>query len=212
MTLLVPRKARDEPEIHTGDEKIGLMVLGVLGLIILAGIGWAIGINNQLATQEHVVNEKWAQVQNVYSRRADLVPRLVEVVKGAAPHERTLLEQVTKARVSVAGIRATPELIDDPEASRKFQQAQQELGAALGRLLVIVERYPDLKSNENFLALQGQLDEAENRIAVARMRYNESVRDYDARLKLFPGSLVASFRGFKGKAIFEAAARQERPR
>jgi LemA protein len=144
-------------------------------------------------------------VENVYQRRADLIPNLVETVKGYAAQERTVLDEVTRARASVAGIKATPELVNDPEAFRKFQAAQQELGGALARLLVTVERYPDLKSNQNFLTLQSQLEGTENRIAVERMRYSEAVRDYNVRLRLFPGSLVASLRGFKDKAYFEAA-------
>jgi LemA protein len=193
--------------------KTGLIVLGVIVLIIIGGLAWAIGVNNQLVTQEQLVNEKWAQVQNVYQRRADLVPNLVETVKGFATQERTVLEEVTKARASVAGIKATPELVNDPAAFRKFQEAQAALGGALGRLLVTVERYPELKSNQNFLALQSQLEGTENRIAVERMRYNEAVRDYNNRVRIFPGSLIASLRGFKEKAYFEAtAAAQEVPK
>ena len=193
--------------------KTGLIVLGVIVLIIIGGIGWAIGISNQLVAHEQAVNEKWAQVQNVYQRRADLVPNLVETVKGFAAQERTVLEEVTKARANATGIQATPGLINDPVAFRKFQQAQAELGGALGRLLVTVERYPELRSNQNFLTLQSQLEGTENRIAVERMRYSEAVRDYNTRLKLFPGSLVASLRGFKEKAYFEATpGSQEAPK
>ena len=193
--------------------KTGLIVLGVIVLIVVGAIGWAIGINNQLVTQEQAVNEKWAQVQNVYQRRADLIPNLVETVKGFATQERTVLEEVTKARANATGIQATRDLINDPVAFRKFQQAQAELGGALGRLLVTVERYPELKSNQNFLTLQSQLEGTENRIAVERMRYSEAVRDYNTRLKLFPGSLVASLRGFKEKAYFEATpGSQEAPK
>jgi LemA protein len=193
--------------------KTGLIVLGVIVLIIIGGIGWAIGINNQLVANEQAVNEKWAQVQNVYQRRADLVPNLVETVKGFATQERTVLEEVTKARANATGIQATRELINDPVAFRKFQQAQAELGGALGRLLVTVERYPELKSNQNFLTLQSQLEGTENRIAVERMRFSEAVRDYNTRLKLFPGSVVASLRGFKEKAYFEATpGSQEAPK
>jgi LemA protein len=191
--------------------RTGLAVLLVVGIIIVGGIVWGVGINNDLVKSEQLVNEKWAQVQNVYQRRADLIPNLVETVKGFATQERTVLEEVTKARASVAGIKATPELVNDPQAFRKFQQAQQELGGALSRLLVTVERYPDLKSNQNFLNLQSQLEGTENRITVERMRFNEAVRDYNTRLKLFPGSLVASFRGFKDKAFFEATPGSAEP-
>ena len=186
-----------------------LIVLGVIVLVVLGGIGWAVGVNNDLVARDQDVKEKWAQVQNVYQRRADLVPNLVETVKGFAAQERTVLDEVTRARASVAGIKATPELLNDPQALQKFQQAQSELGGALSRLLVVVERYPDLKSNQNFLALQSQLEGTENRIAVERRRFNESVREYNTRLRLFPGSLVASFAGFRDKAFFEAAPGSE---
>jgi len=190
-----------------------LIVLAVIVVVVGGLIVWGIGVNNRLVRAEQDVNEKWAQVQNVYQRRADLVPNLVETVKGFATQERTVLEEVTKARASVAGIKATPELINDPAAFQKFQQAQAELGGALGRLLVTVERYPELKSNQNFLTLQSQLEGTENRIAVERMRYSEAVRDYNTRIRLFPGSLVASLRGFKEKAYFEATpGAQEAPK
>ncbi len=186
-----------------------LIVLGVIVLVVLGGIGWAVGVNNALVARDQDVKEKWAQVQNVYQRRADLVPNLVETVKGFAAQERTVLDEVTRARASVAGIKATPELLNDPQALQKFQQAQSELGGALSRLLVVVERYPELRSNQNFLALQSQLEGTENRIAVERRRFNESVREYNTRLRLFPGSLVASFAGFRDKAFFEAAPGSE---
>ncbi len=191
--------------------RTGLLVLAVIAVIVIGGLVWGIGVNNELVRTEQLVNEKWAQVQNVYQRRADLIPNLVETVKGFAAQERTVLEEVTKARASVAGIKATPELINDPEAFKKFQQAQAELGGALSRLLITVERYPELKSNQNFLALQSQLEGTENRITVERMRYNEAVRDYNTRIKLFPASLVASFRNFKDKAFFEAAPGSAEP-
>ena len=189
--------------------KPGLIVLVVVLVAVIGVLAWAVSVNNALVTLEQDVNEKWAQVQNVYQRRADLVPNLVETVKGFATQERTVLEEVTKARASVGAIKATPELLNDPQALQKFQQAQSELGGALSRLLVTVERYPELKSNQNFLALQSQLEGTENRIAVERRRFNESVRAYNTRLRLFPGSLVASFRNFKEKAFFEAAPGSE---
>src|SRR5499427_2195456 len=154
----------------------GLLIVLVL-VVLVGGIAlWAVSINNQLVRLDQYVNEKWAQVQNVYQRRADLIPNLVETVKGFAAQERTVLEEVTRARATVAGIQVTPELVQDPDALRKFQEAQSQLGGALGRLLAVVERYPDLKSNQNFLALQSQLEGTENRIAVERRRYNEVVR------------------------------------
>jgi LemA protein len=189
--------------------KTVLIVLGVIVLILVIGFASLFGVYNGFVTAEQSVNEKWAQVQNVYQRRADLIPNLVETVKGFAAQERTVLEEVTKARASVAGIKATPELLNDPVAFKKFQDAQNQLGGALSRLLVTVERYPELKSNQNFLALQSQLEGTENRITVERMRFNEAVRDYNTKIKLMPGALVAGMMGFKEKAFFEAAPGSE---
>src|SRR2546430_1485758 len=186
-----------------------LAVLAVVLLLAIATVGWAISVNNQLVRLDQAVSEKWAQVQNVYQRRADLIPNLVETVKGFAAQEKGVLEAVTQARASAGSIKATPELLNDPAAFKKFQDAQNQLGGALSRLLVTVERYPELKSNQNFLALQSQLEGTENRITVERMRFNEAVKDYNTRLRLFPGSIVAGIRGFKEKAFFEAAPGSE---
>jgi LemA protein len=189
--------------------KTVLIVLGVIALILVGVIAWAVGINNQIVSAEVGVNEKWAQVQNVYQRRADLIPNLVETVKGFAAQEKSVLEAVTQARASAGSIKATPELLNDPAAFKKFQDAQNQLGGALSRLLVTVERYPELKSNQNFLALQSQLEGTENRIAVERMRFNEAVRDYNLRVRVFPASVIAGMRGFKEKPFFEAAPGSE---
>src|SRR5213083_889526 len=185
--------------------KTALVVVGVLVLIVVIGFAWGVGVNNKIVTADVAVNEKWAQVQNVYQRRADLIPNLVETVKGFATQERTVLEEVTQARASATGVQLTPEALNDPKAMERFQAAQQQLTGALSRLMVTVERYPELKSNQNFLALQTQLEGTENRIAVERRRFNEAVREYDTRLRLFPGSLIAGFTGFQPKAFFEAA-------
>jgi len=181
----------------------------IASLVVVAALlalvaGWAISVSNQLVRQEQNVNEKWAQVQNVYQRRADLIPNLVETVRGFATQERTVLEEVTKARASATRTQLPPQALSDPKALERFQAAQDALSGALSRLLVVVERYPDLKSNQNFLALQTQLEGTENRIAVERRRFNEAVRDYNTRLKLFPGNLVARGAGFQPKAFFEA--------
>ena len=189
--------------------KTALIVLGVIVLILVIGFASLFGVYNGFVTAEQSVNEKWAQVQNVYQRRADLIPNLVETVKGFAAQEKTVLEAVTQARASASGIKATPELLNDPVAFKKFQDAQNQLGGALSRLLVTVERYPELKSNQNFLALQSQLEGTENRITVERMRFNEAVRDYNTKIKLMPGALVAGMMGFKEKAFFEAAPGSE---
>jgi LemA protein len=189
--------------------KTALIVIGVIVLILVIGLASLFGVYNRFVTAEQGVNEKWAQVQNVYQRRADLIPNLVETVKGFAAQEKTVLEEVTRARASVGSIKATPELLNDPASFKRFQDAQNQLGGALSRLLVTVERYPELKSNQNFLALQSQLEGTENRITVERMRFNEAVRDYNTKIKLMPAALVARVMGFKEKAFFEAAPGSE---
>jgi LemA protein len=186
-----------------------IVVLVILALVVGGFLVWAVGVNNRLVTSEQAVNAAWAQVQTVYQRRADLIPNLVETVKGFAAQERTVLEEVTRARASASQMTLSPEMLNDPAALKKFQDAQSALGGALSRLLVTVERYPELKSNANFLALQSQLEGTENRITVERRRFNEAVQAYNTQLRLFPGSLVAAFRGFKEKAYFEAAPGSE---
>jgi LemA protein len=185
--------------------KTGLVVLIVIAVVVAALIGWAVSVNNQLVGLEQNVNGTWAQVQNVYQRRADLIPNLVETVKGFATQEREVLENVTRARASASGVQLTPEALNDPKALERFQAAQSQLSGALSRLLVTVERYPELKSNQNFLALQTELAGTENRIAVERRRFNDAVREYNTRLRVFPASLVARVAGFQPKAFFEAA-------
>jgi LemA protein len=181
------------------------LLAGVL-VVLIVGLGiWGVSVYNQLVPIEQIVNERWAQVQNVYQRRADLIPNLVETVKGAAAQERTVLEEVTRARASASSIQLTPEALKDPKALERFEAAQSQLSGALSRLLVTVERYPELKSNQNFLALQTQLEGTENRIVVERRRFNEAVREYNTKLRRFPGNLVARLAGFEPRAFFEAA-------
>jgi LemA protein len=183
-----------------------LLGVGLVILLVLVGAGmWYAGVYNELVGLEQTVNERWAQVQNVYQRRADLIPNLVETVKGAAAQERTVLEEVTRARAAASSIQLTPEALRDPKAMERFEAAQSQLSGALSRLLVTVERYPEIKSNQNFLALQTQLEGTENRIVVERRRFNEAVREYTTRLRRFPGNLVASLAGFQPRAFFEAA-------
>jgi LemA protein len=189
--------------------KTALIVLGVIVLILVIGVASLVGVYNGFVAADQAVSEKWAQVQNVYQRRADLIPNLVETVKGFAAQEKTVLEAVTQARASASGIKATPELLNDPAAFKRFQDAQNQLGGALSRLLVTVERYPELKSNQNFLALQSQLEGTENRITVERQRFNEAVREYNTKIKLMPGALVARVMGFKEKAFFESTPGSE---
>jgi LemA protein len=181
------------------------LLAGVL-VVLIVGLGiWGVSVYNQLVPIEQIVNERWAQVQNVYQRRADLIPNLVETVKGAAAQERTVLEEVTRARASASSIQLTPEALKDPKALERFEAAQTQLSGALSRLLVTVERYPELKSNQNFLALQTQLEGTENRIVVERRRFNEAVREYNTKIRRFPGNLVARLAGFDQRAFFEAA-------
>ena len=185
--------------------KTWIVVLLVLAVVVVGLVAWGVSVNNQLVGLEQNVNASWAQVQNVYQRRADLIPNLVETVKGFAAQEREVLESVTRARASASGVQLTPEALNDPKAMERFQAAQSQLSGALSRLLVTVEKYPELKSNQNFLALQTELAGTENRIAVERRRFNDMVREYNTRLRLFPASLVAGFAGFRSKAYFEAA-------
>jgi LemA protein len=184
--------------------RVALVVLAVIAVVVIGLAAWAIGLNNALVGLDQEVQGQWAQVQNVYQRRADLIPNLVETVKGYAAHERAVLTEVTQARANAAGVKLTPEALNDPKALERFQQAQNQLSGALSRLLVVVERYPDLKANQNFLALQTQLEGTENRITVERGRYNDVVRRYNTRAATFPGVVVARLLGYQPKPYFEA--------
>ena len=191
-----------------------LIGLGCLGLLIVGALIVLVPVwnsYNNLVTLEQDVNAKWAQVENVYQRRADLVPNLVATVKGYASHEREVLETVTASRAQVGSVQVTKDILNNPAEFQKFQQAQSNLSGALSRLLLVVERYPDLKANQNFLELQSQLEGTENRIAVERKRFNESAQMYNTRIKQFPAVLVARFFGFKEKQYFQATAGSEKP-
>lgn len=177
----------------------------VIIALVLAAIVvfWGIRVNNNMIRQQENVSEKWSQVENVYQRRFDLIPNLVETVKGYAAHEKDTFIAVTEARSKVGGtLKLGKDLINNPQAFQQFQQAQASLGSALQRLMVVVEKYPDLKANENFLNLQSQLEGTENRIAVERRRYNEAAREFNTYIKVFPNSVIASFRNFQAKAYF----------
>lgn len=190
----------------------GLIIALVVILVVVGGfVAWAVSVNNQLVVVEQNVNAAWAQVQNQYQRRTDLIPNLVETVKGFAAQERGVLESVTQARSRASGVQLTPEALNDPKAMERFQAAQRELSGALSRLLVTVERYPELKSNQNFLDLQKQLEGTENRIAVERKRFNDAVREFNTRVRLFPGSIAARVLGYTPKAFFEAVPDAARP-
>jgi LemA protein len=183
------------------------ILVTLLGLLVSG-----CGINN-IPTYEEQAKAKWSEVLNQYQRRSDLIPNLVETVKGYAKQERETLEAVIAARAKATSITVTPELVNNPEAFKKFQEAQAQLSASLGRLLAVSEAYPDLKSNQNFLALQSQLEGTENRIAVARRDYIEAVRVYNTELKTFPGLLWAStfYRDRKPMETFTVADDVKKP-
>src|SRR5688572_2962228 len=171
--------------------------IGALSLLFLSGCGY-----NTLQSADEQVKSAWSEVLNQYQRRADLVPNLVETVKGFAKQEMDVLTRVTEARARVGSIQATPELVDNPEAFARFQAAQGELTGALSRLLAVVENYPQIKSDANFRDLQAQLEGTENRIAVARNRYIKAVQDYNVTVRSFPSNLTAMAFGYKTKPNF----------
>ncbi len=173
------------------------MLFSILALLLLSGCGY-----NTIQSEDEQVKAAWSEVLNQYQRRADLVPNLVNTVKGYAQQEKDVLLGVTNARAKVGSIQATPELINDEAAFAKFQAAQRELSSALARLLVVAEAYPQLKSDQNFRDLQAQLEGTENRITVARNRYIKSVQQYNTTVRQFPVNLTAMVFGYKQKAQF----------
>jgi LemA protein len=185
--------------------KVGLgCLLVVLAIVVIAAIS-VMGTYNRLVTLGQDVDKSWSEVENQYQRRADLIPNLVATVQGAATFEKETLQAVVEARASVGRATVTPgKAPTDPEALARFQAAQDQLGAALQRLLVVVERYPELKANQNFRDLQAQLEGTENRITVARGRFNESAQQFNTMLKRFPTNLMAGLLGFKEKPYFKA--------
>lgn len=170
-------------------------------VLLFAVLLCSCGINT-IPTEEEQAKAAWSEVQNQYQRRAELIPNLVETVKGFAQQEREVLTQVTEARAKATQVQVNANQLTDPEAIRRFQEAQGQLSGALGRLLAVSERYPDLKSNQNFLALQSQLEGTENRIAVARRDYIGAVQAYNTEVRTFPGRLWAGFYGAKPMATF----------
>jgi len=179
---------------------IGIIVVVLLLFVIVTGVG---GYNG-LVKKNEAVSTAWGQVENVYQRRADLIPNLVETVKGAAKFEQETLTKVIEARASASQVKLTPEMLNDPQAMQKFEAAQSELSGALSRLLVTVEQYPELKANANYMALQEQLEGTENRIAVERRRFNEVAQDYNTAVKRFPMNFLAGMFGFTPKAYFQS--------
>lgn len=188
-------------------KRYGLVIGAIVALTVLLVAGGFVITYNRLVTLDQAVEGQWAQVENAYQRRSDLIPNLVETVKGAAAHERETLEAVTEARSKVGSLQVAG-AADDPAALRKFQETQDQLTSALSRLIAVSESYPQLKANENFLALQSQLEGTENRITVERQRFNETARAFNTRRDTFPTVLFAGVFGdrFKTKPYFSAVA------
>lgn len=181
-----------------------IVILVLVALIVL----WGVNIHNSLVKKEERVDSQWANVETSYQRRADLIPNLVSTVKGYADFEQETLTQVIEARANATSMNINADNLT-PENLQQFQAAQDQLGSALSRLLVTVERYPELKANQNFLELQSQLEGTENRISVERRRFNEYAQDFNATIRQIPRNLIASISGFEKKAYFASAAGAE---
>jgi LemA protein len=188
---------------------LGCIVLILVGVLVIGGM--AAGAYNKLNAADQAVSAGWAQVENVYQRRADLIPNLVETVKGAANFEKETLTQVIQARASATQVKLDANSIKDPAAFQKFQQAQDQLGGALSRLLVTIEKYPELKATQNFRELQTSLEGTENRISVERGRFNDVTLVYNTLRRSFPTVIVANFAGFKERPFFKAAEGADKP-
>jgi len=188
------------------NKKFGLGCLGIIILVVIIAVISGIGTYNSLVKLDQGVRSQWAQVENVYQRRADLVPNLVETVKGAADFEKETFIAVTEARSKVGQVQIGEGLINNPEALARFQEAQDGLSSALSRLMVVVEKYPELTATQNFRDLQSQLESTENRITVERMRFNEAAQRFNTKRMSFPTVLMAGLFGerFKEKAYFKA--------
>jgi len=183
-----------------------IIVLAVVAVIVFGLYRFFAGNYNKMVSMEETVTSQWAQVQNQYQRRLDLIPNLVSTVKGYASHESEVYEEVAKARSAAGGVvNIDKSVLDDPEAFKKYQQVQNQLGSSLQRLLAVSENYPELKANENFLALQDQLEGTENRIATERKRFNDVAQAYNTFIRQFPRVIVANMSGFRAKAYFSAS-------
>ena len=189
-------------------KKKGIITIIIIVVVVLAIYAWIKGSYNGMVQRQESVEAQWAQVENVYQRRADLIPNLVATVKGYAAHEEGTLTAVIEARAKATSITVDPSELD-PEDIAKFQTAQDQLSGALSRLLVSVEQYPDLKANENFLALQSQLEGTENRITVERQKFNDSARNYNQYIRMFPRNIIAGMFDFEKVGYFKAAAGSE---
>lgn len=183
--------------------KKGLIALIVIGVLVVIGFLMAKSSYNSMVTKEEGVSSQWAQVQNAYQRRADLIPNLVSTVKGYAAHEKGTFEAVVEARAKATQMNVNADQLTE-ENIKKYQEAQGQLGAALGRLMMIQENYPELKANTNFMALQDELTGTENRIATERNKFNEKVKDYNTFIRMFPKNIFAGIFGFDKKGYFEA--------
>lgn len=182
--------------------KKGLVTLIVAAVVVLGGFIWVKNVYNQIVVSDEYIQATWAQVENVYQRRADLIPNLVSTVKGYASHESETLENVVAARAKATQVTVDPTNLTQ-EALARFNEAQDGLSAALGRLLMIQESYPELKANQNFLELQAQLEGTENRIATERMKFNDAVKAFNTGIRRFPDNIIASIFGFEKKGYFE---------
>lgn len=185
----------------------GCLIMVALLLIIAISIySWGVRSYNNMVKMDESVKAKWSQVENQYQRRYDLIPNLVETVKGYAKHEKETFQAVTEARAKLGGmVNIGDEVLNDPTMFEKYQQAQATLSGALQRLMVVQENYPELKANQNFLALQDQLEGTENRIAVERKRFNDEAKSFNVYIKQFPRNLIANMFGFREKPYFKAA-------
>lgn len=181
----------------------------IIIVVILIGIfQWGVGLNNTMVEKQETAKTQWSNVESAYQRRADLIPNLVNTVKGYASHEKETLEGVIQARANATKTTIDPTNVT-PEQMAKFQESQNSLTGALSKLMVVVEQYPDLKANQNFLELQSQLEGTENRINVERNRYNETAKDYNVYVRKFPASVVAGFLNFDPLVLFEASEGSE---
>ncbi len=181
----------------------GWIILIVVVVVVILLVSWGTGIYNKLVSQEEGVNQAWANVENVYQRRLDLIPNLVNTVKGVANFEKSTLTAVIEARAKATSVQINPKNLDEASL-QKFQEAQNGVSSALGRLMVVVEQYPQLKATQNFSELQAQLEGTENRITVERMKFNEAAQAYNTYIRRFPANLFAGMFGFQKKAYFEA--------
>ena len=185
------------------------ITIAIIVVLLFAGYSWVKGTYNTMVTQDEGVKTAWSQVENQYQRRMDLIPNLVNTVKGYATHEKETLEGVVSARAEATKTTIDPSNLNE-ESMKKFQAAQGELSSALSRLMVVLERYPDLKANQNFSELQAQLEGTENRISVERKRFNETAQSYNTYIRSFPTNILAGMFGFQPKAYFSAESGAEK--